>query len=84
MGNLTGMLGLFSALLNIQDDFEDGSNNRVGNHMGCAMIDCTLKNIRIFIFRNGNVFCLCSCNYIHQSMHHLPDHFWLYLIILFS
>ena len=43
MGNLTGMLGLFSALLNIQDDVEDGSNNRVGNHMGCAMIDCAEK-----------------------------------------
>ena len=37
------MLGLFSALLNIQDDVEDGSNNRVGNHMGCAMIDWAEK-----------------------------------------
>ena len=37
------MLGLFSVLLNIQVDVEDGSNNRVGNHMGCAMIDCTEK-----------------------------------------
>ena len=69
------MLGLFSALLNIQDDVEDGSYNRVGNHMGCAMIDCTKK----FFF-----ICLCSGNHILQSMHHLPDHFWLDLIILFS
>ena len=35
------MLVLFSALLNIQDDVQDGSNNRVANHMGFAMIDCT-------------------------------------------
>ena len=34
---------LFSALLNIQDDVQDGSNNRVGNHMGYAMIDCAKK-----------------------------------------
>ena len=30
-GHLTGMLGLFSVMLNIQDDAEDSSNNRVGN-----------------------------------------------------
>ena len=83
MGNLTGMLVLFSALLYTQDDVQDGSNNRVGNHMGFAMIDCKEK-ITDFVFRNGNVFCLCSGNLIHQSMHHLPHHFWLDLIILFS
>ena len=43
MGNLTGMFGLFSALLNILDDVEDGSNNRLGSHMGCAMIDSKEK-----------------------------------------
>ena len=43
------MLGLFSALLNIQDDVQDGSNNRVGNHMGCAMIYCTKKKY-FFVF----------------------------------
>ena len=37
------MLGLFTGLLTFQDDVEDSSNNRVGNHMGCAMIDCTEK-----------------------------------------
>ena len=39
--NLTDML--FSALLNIQDDVQDGSNNMVGNHMVFAMIHCTEK-----------------------------------------
>ena len=37
------MLVLFSALQNIQDDVQDGSNNRVENHMGFAMTDCTEK-----------------------------------------
>ena len=37
------MLVLFSALYNIKDDFQDGSNNWVGIHMGFAMIDCTEK-----------------------------------------
>ena len=37
------MLGLVSALLNIQDDVEDGSKNRVSNHMACPMIDYTEK-----------------------------------------
>ena len=39
--NLTDML--FSALLNIQDDVQDGSNNMVRNHMVFAMIHCTEK-----------------------------------------
>ena len=39
MENLTDIL--FSALLNIQDDVQDGSNNMVGNHMVFAMIHCT-------------------------------------------
>ena len=50
MGNFTGMLLLFSALQNIQDDVQDGSNNRVGNHMGFAMIDCTEKNNGLLFF----------------------------------
>ena len=74
---------LFSELYNIQDDVQDVSNNRVGNHIGFAMIDCTEK-ITDSIFGNGTVFCLCSGNHIHQSMHHLPDHFLLDLILLFS
>ena len=41
MENLTDLL--FSALLNIQDDVQDGSNNMVGNHMVFAMIHCTEK-----------------------------------------
>ena len=49
------MLGLFTALINIQDDVEDGSNKRVRNHMGCAMIDCTEKNEGPF-FRKSNFF----------------------------
>ena len=50
MGNLTGMLGLFTALINVQDDVKDGSNNRVRNYIGCAMIDCTEKNDRLLFF----------------------------------
>ena len=42
-GEFDWNVGVVLALLNIQDDVEDGSNNRVGNHMGCAMIDCTEK-----------------------------------------
>ena len=77
------MLLLFSALYNPHDDVQDGSNNRAGNHMGFAMINCTEKNNGLFIFRNGNVFCLCSGNHIYQFMHHLPHHSWLDLMILF-
>ena len=77
------MLVLFSTLLNIQDDVQDGSNNSVGNHTGFAMIDCTEK-IRDLFFVMVMFFCLCSCNHIHQSMYHLPDHFWVDLIIVFS
>ena len=38
----------FSALLNIQDDVIDGSNNRLGNHMVYAMIHCTEKITRSY------------------------------------
>ena len=40
--NLTGIM-LFTALLNIQDDVQDGSTNRVGIRMLFAMIHCTEK-----------------------------------------
>ena len=41
--NVTGMLLLFSVLLNIQDDVQNDSNNRVGNHMVFVKIHCTEK-----------------------------------------
>ena len=39
---------LFSALLNAQDDVQDGSNNRVENYRGFAMIDYTEKISLLF------------------------------------
>ena len=39
----------------------------------------------LLFVRKGNIFfvflCLCSGNYTNQSMHHIPDHVWPYLII---
>ena len=61
------MLGLFSVMLNIQDDVEESSNNRVGNDMGCAMIDCTENNNRLLFFVTVMFFCLCSGNHIHHE-----------------
>ena len=39
---------LFSALSNAQDDVKDDSNNRVGNKLGFAMIDCTEKKQTLY------------------------------------
>ena len=76
------MLGLFSVMLNIQDDVEDSSNNRVGNDMGCAMIDCTENNNRLLFFVTV-MFFVCVLVII-SVMNHLADHFWLDLMISFS
>ena len=37
---------------------QDGSNNRVGNHMVFIMIHCTEKITDSYFFRNGNAFWL--------------------------
>ena len=52
--------------------------------MGLAMIDCTEKIKDSYFFLIGNVFVfVLVIMSINPCMHHLPDIFWLDLIILF-
>ena len=46
----------------------DGTNNMVVNHMVFAMIHCKEKNNSLLFFVMV-MFCLCSENRIHPSMH---------------
>ena len=71
-------------MLNIQDNVEDTSNNRVGNDMGCAMIDCTENNNRLLFFVTVMFFVCVLVIISINPMNHLADHFWLDLIISFS